>query len=127
LPVDENRKALRNPLEAFSAHFAALEERINGRLLERMQRERDPRRRALIYAFPQQLIALKGILERFLADAFRTTRYEEPAFIRGLYFTSGTQEGSPIDRVMGSLAAAFGLNRQALLQHSGSGRSYFLT
>ena len=47
--------------------------------------------------------------------------------MRGVYFSSGTQEGSPIDRVMGALAGAFGLDRQALPAGVSNGRSYFIT
>ncbi|WP_426045996.1 type VI secretion protein IcmF/TssM N-terminal domain-containing protein, partial [Brevundimonas sp. DWP1b2] len=42
-------------------------------------------------------------------------------------FTSGTQEGSPIDRVLTSLAASFGLGRKVLAPNVASGRSYFIT
>ncbi len=47
--------------------------------------------------------------------------------LRGVYFTSGTQEGSPIDRVMGALARSFGIERRMLPPQAASGRSYFLT
>ncbi len=48
--------------------------------------------------------------------------------MRGVYFTSGTQEGQPIDRVMGAMAQAFGI-QQELSQPSGpatEAKSYFL-
>jgi type VI secretion system protein ImpL len=47
--------------------------------------------------------------------------------VRGVYFTSGTQEGNPIDRVMASLGGAFGLERRVLPPPEGSGKSFFLT
>lgn len=58
---------------------------------------------------------------------FRPSRYEERVLLRRVYFTSGTQEGTPIDRLMSSLASTFGLSRQALGAFSGKGRSYFIT
>ena len=33
-----------------------------------------------------------------IAKAFGGSRYSEQVMLRGIYFTSGTQEGSPIDR-----------------------------
>ncbi|HEV2609614.1 MAG TPA: type VI secretion system membrane subunit TssM [Noviherbaspirillum sp.] len=114
-------------LTAFPAEFQALESQLQARVLERMQHERDLQRRALIYGFPQQFAAIGDVLGTFLGDVFQSTRYEEKAMLRGVYFTSGTQEGSPIDRVMGSLAAAFGLDRQVLAPNEASGRSYFIT
>ena len=47
--------------------------------------------------------------------------------MRGVYFTSATQEGTPIDRVMGHLAAAYGLDRHNLPVFSGRGKSFFIT
>ncbi len=114
-------------LAAFPAEFDALEGQLQARLLSRMQNERDVQRRALMYSFPQQFASMGDVLQRFLGEVFQSTRYEENALLRGVYFTSGTQEGSPIDRVMGAMAAAFGLERQVLPLNSASGRSYFIT
>lgn len=114
-------------LTAFPAEFQTLESQLQVRVLNRMQQERDVQRRALIYGFPQQFAAIGDVLASFLNNVFQSNRYEERALLRGVYFTSGTQEGSPIDRVMGSLAAAFGLDRQVLPANNASGRSYFIT
>jgi type VI secretion system protein ImpL len=114
-------------LASFPQRFLALEQQLQVRVLERMQQERDIQRRALLYRFPQQFSAIGEVLGGFLNDVFQPNRYEEAALLRGVYFTSGTQTGSPIDRVMGSLAAAFGLDRKVLPPNAVSGRSYFIT
>jgi len=114
-------------LGSFPAEFALLEQQLQARVLARMQQERDGQKRALIYSFPQQFAGVGDVLGRFLNDVFQSSRYEEPALLRGVYFTSGTQEGSPIDRVMSAMAASFGLNRQVLAPNANSGRSYFIT
>ncbi len=64
---------------------------------------------------------------QFVEAAFAPTKLEAQLVLRGVYFTSGTQEGSPIDRVMGALARGFGLERRLLPAQHASGRSYFLT
>jgi len=110
----------------FTEEFKALEKRVEERLLERLDQERDNKRRILIYSFPQQFSALRHAAELFLKEAFDPNRFEETPMIRGIYFTSGTQEGTPIDRLLGSMAKGFGLNRQIAPSFSGSGRSYFL-
>jgi type VI secretion system protein ImpL len=115
------------PLASFPERFLALERQLQARVLERMQQERDLQRRALLYRFPQQFGAIGEVLGGFLNAVFEPTRYEQAALLRGVYFTSGTQQGSPIDRVMGSLAAAFGLDRKVLPANAVSGRSYFIT
>lgn len=114
-------------LAAFPEEFRLLERRLQERVLARMQQERDPYKRALVYSFPQQFAGLGEVLGRFLNDVFASNRYEQQALLRGVYFSSGTQEGSPLDRVMGAMAASFGLDRQAVPANGATGRSYFLT
>ncbi|MDB5958918.1 MAG: hypothetical protein JWP59_212 [Massilia sp.] len=126
-PLAPAAAAAPSPLADFPARFAELEQRLQANVLARMQDERDMQRRALLYGFPQQFAGLGEVLQGFLAAVFEPNRFEPTAQLRGVYFTSGTQEGSPIDRVMGALAATFGLNRTALAPNAASGRSYFLT
>ena len=114
-------------LSAFPARFLELEQQLQAGVMKRMQDERDLQRRALLYRFPQQFGGLGEVLEGFLSAVFAPTRFEREAQLRGVYFTSGTQEGSPIDRVMGALAATFGLDRKVLPPNAVSGRSFFLT
>ncbi|MGH8502215.1 MAG: type VI secretion system membrane subunit TssM [Gammaproteobacteria bacterium] len=113
-------------IQRFGAEYDALMQRLNDRLLARLHQERDVQRRGLLYVFPRQMAELKPVLERFIADVFQPSRYGSPLLLRGVYLTSGTQEGTPIDRLMGSLARAFRLDQQAPL-YGGQGRSYFIT
>ncbi|MBN3752010.1 type VI secretion system membrane subunit TssM [Paraburkholderia sp. Tr-20389] len=114
-------------LASFPGEFAALEKQLQARVLRRMQQETDTRRRALVYGFPQQFAGLESVLTGFLQETFSTSRFDEAALLRGVYFTSGTQEGRPIDRVMSAVAAALGLQRQVVLPDPASGRAYFIT
>ena len=62
-------------------------------------------KRAAIFSFPQQFAGLKGLLGGFLEMVFDGGgNLEQRSLLRGVYFTSGTQEGTPIDRVLGTLA-----------------------
>jgi type VI secretion system protein ImpL len=110
-----------------SAELERLERRLYDRLPERLEEERDATRRALLYGFPQQFALLRDRLVQFVEAAFAPSKFEAKLVLRGIYFTSGTQEGSPIDRVMGALARGFGLERRLLPAQHASGRSYFLT
>lgn len=119
---------LGSPGQRFVEEFRALEERLNGELLERLQEEPDLQRRAAAYRFPQQFHGLGPLLEQFLDAAFIGVPGSPEAMLRGVYFTSGTQEGSPIDRVLGALARSFRLERKAgAAVAPGSGKSFFLT
>jgi len=126
-PLDAKEGAGAAALAAFPARFLELEQRLQARVLGRLQEERDLQRRALLYRFPQQFAGLGEVLKGFLDAVFEPTRYEQGAQLRGVYFTSGTQEGNPIDRVMGALAATFGFERKVLPPNAVSGRSYFIT
>ncbi|PTR08988.1 type VI secretion system protein ImpL [Nitrosospira sp. Nsp5] len=124
-PLTEKQDTL--PLANFSTEFSALEQRLNDRLIDRLQQERDAQKRALLYAFPQQFSSLKEVLGDFLNQIFSPSRFEQQPLLRGFYFTSGTQEGNPIDRVMGTLARALHLDRKLLAPNKPSGKSFFLT
>jgi type VI secretion system protein ImpL len=111
----------------FEARFDELVERIAALVPERLQRERDVNRRALIYGFAHQLATIRAALMDFIGNAFPQSSLTGKVFVRGFYLTSGTQEGNPIDRVMGALARQFGLNQQLLPSAKPSGKSFFLT
>ncbi|MBU6498086.1 MAG: type VI secretion system membrane subunit TssM, partial [Rhodospirillales bacterium] len=115
------------PVAGFAAEFKALVERLNTRLLDRLQTERSPERRAMIAGFPAQVASLEAPLAEFLQEAFGGSRLDPAPFLRGVYMASGTQEGTPIDRLTGALARAFGVDqRRAPSLRPEQGRSYFL-
>jgi len=111
----------------FDTEYDALVERLNARLLDRVHDERDYERRGRIFGFPVQVAGLKGMLHDFLGEIFAPNRFEDRPLLRGIYFSSATQEGTPIDRLMGAMAATFGLTEQRPPAFSGPGRSYFVT
>ena len=107
--------------------FGLLANRLNDGLIDRMQQETDPVRRTALFGFPLQFAALGPVLTDLLDQVYAGSRFTQAPWVRGVYFTSGTQEGSPIDRVVASLARNFGLARSVLPRQTSSGRSYFLT
>jgi type VI secretion system protein ImpL len=124
-PLDTGKSA-GGAVAGFDEAFDALMARLNDRMLERVQQETDLLRRRLIYGFPQQVASLRGTASDFLNEIFKPSRLEARPLLRGVYFASGTQDGTPIDRLLGTMAGQFGLPRQAVAAFSGSGRSYFL-
>jgi type VI secretion system protein ImpL len=124
-PLDESPTASA-ALAAFPAEFEALGARLQGRVLHRMQRETDVQRRARLYGFAQQFAGLQPALGRFLDGAFRGTRFESSPLLRGVYFTSGTQHGRPIDRAISAIAQSLGLRSDVGYQRDASGRAYFI-
>jgi len=119
-------KKAAEPMAAFDEQFAALLNQINNLSLERLQQEMDPQRRGLISGFAQQIASLQSVAKEFLNEVFQEDKFSERQLLRGVYFTSGTQEGTPIDRLMMGMARTFGIGRQAIGTGSGQARSYFL-
>ncbi|MCC5863637.1 MAG: type VI secretion system membrane subunit TssM [Wenzhouxiangella sp.] len=116
-----------NPVEHIDQELELLASRIGSQVVDKLQHERSEQRRQAIYAFPQQFAALEPMIRQFLTDAFSPTRYEQDLMLRGCYFTSATQEGTPIDRVMGALSRSFGISGGGGQLAAGRGQSYFLT
>lgn len=110
----------------FDANFNELLQRVLDRMPERLQDERDPVRRRLIYAFPQQFGAIRSLIGSFVGQVFRENRYEMAPMLRGIYLTSGTQEGTPIDRLMGSYSRAFGLSEVQVPRLLGKAKTFFV-
>jgi type VI secretion system protein ImpL len=126
LPLDI-AKGDASPVAPFDTEFAALLAQLNAQSLEKMQAETDHHRRSLIAGFPSQVASLRAVAQSFLAEVFQDSKFEARHMLRGVYFTSGTQEGTPIDRLMMSMARTFGIGRQAIGSGRGTGRSFFLT
>ncbi len=114
-------------LAGFRAAFTGLLADLRARSLDRLQAERSAERRALIASFPGQLATLARPLAAFLDDAFGLSG-DRAAFLRGVFLVSGTQAGTPIDRLTGAMARDWGLDATQLPSlRPERGRSYFLT
>lgn len=110
----------------FSEHFGELYEGLKTRAVRRVGEERALEARERIFSFPEQFVLLHDRLKDFVGALCEESVYKETPTLRGVYFTSGTQEGSPIDRVMAKMVQAFGAagraSRPAVLEQ----KSYFL-
>ncbi|MGX9147723.1 type VI secretion system membrane subunit TssM [Mesorhizobium sp. 128a] len=116
-----------DPMASYVAQYDALVGRLNERLLERMQQESNIQRRALVFGFPQQVASLKHITRDFLHEAFARNSFEQPIMLRGIYFASGTQIGTPFDRVAEARSRAFNIARLARPVGPRQNRSYFIS
>lgn len=115
------------PVAQFPEELQLLVDSLNDRLFDRLQAEQSPERRALIAGFPTQIASLAQPLQAFLTEAFGGSRLDPAPLLRGVYFASGVQEGSPIDRLTGVMMRAFGVDqRRAAALRPVQGRSYFL-
>ena len=112
--------------QRYLKEFEPLEARLNAEMLVRLHEERDLQRRAAIYRFPQQFHPIGPLVAEFVAQAFTAQVEHRAPQLRGIYYTSGTQQGNPIDRVLGTLARTFSLERGKSTERGGTGKSYFI-
>jgi type VI secretion system protein ImpL len=113
--------------ELFGERFDELVAVAEERSIARLGEERQLARRERIFEFPQQLAAGKAMMAGFIDALFAENVYQDAPILRGVYFTSGTQEGRVVDRVMTAMAEAFGV-RPALPESEPvlEAKSYFL-
>jgi type VI secretion system protein ImpL len=121
--ADKNR----NLIGDIPTEFDLLLERLSEETLDRLQDEPAPPHRVQLFGFAAQMARLKPQIHSFLNQIFEPTRYHVNASLRGFYFTSGTQQGTPIDQLIGSLARTFGAEEVSAGAYHGSGKSFFLT
>ncbi len=116
-----------NMVASFGTEFDELMMALSEQVTDRLQIMPDPRARSRIFGFPSQMASLKEPINEFLTKVFEPSRYRVDVALRGVYFTSGTQEGNPIDRIIGALSRNFGTQGGMMPAFSGQGRSFFLT
>jgi type VI secretion system protein ImpL len=120
-------KPVGDPGAYFGERFDELAEALETRTLKRMSDERKIEARERIHEFPQQYSIIKKNLQDFVGQLFSANVFAETPQFRGSYFTSGTQEGRPIDRMMSRMAEAFGLQgRVRQPEATVDPKSYFL-
>lgn len=112
--------------KAFADEFQILLDRLNTRVLDRVHAEADRSRRAAILSFPQQLAAMRDVARQFVEGVFAPNPYASQPLLRGVYLTSGTQEGAPIDRMMSAVARTFGVDAAKVQARGAQQRTFFV-
>jgi type VI secretion system protein ImpL len=115
-----------DPMQILGEELDLLQKQLQARLVHRLQQERDPQRRNLIYNFPSLVSAAKPLVTDFMERVFKPSRYTTAPFLRGVYFTSGTQEGTPFNRLINQLSRNFSLSNASVYSGTSKGKSYFI-
>ncbi|NUP11763.1 MAG: type VI secretion system membrane subunit TssM [Polyangiaceae bacterium] len=101
------------PGRIFGAEFDVLVKQLHARGLKRLTMEQRREVREKLYQFPLEFTGLKKNLADLIATTFQPNTMQGTPIFRGFYFTSGTQEGRPMDRVLERMSAAMGIRSQA--------------
>jgi len=113
--------------ETLVDRFRELFRRLGRRRLTRLGEVHVPREQLLVYAFPEQVAASAPTLRAFMEALFAANPYQENPLFRGFYLTSGTQEGSPIDRLIASMGETFQISGVGdVVAQEREKKSYFL-
>lgn len=116
-----------SPGELFAERFDELAKVIDDRKWRRVATEQHLEVREQVMQFPQQLGGVRDNLKAFVEDLFASNVYSGSPIMRGVYFTSGTQEGRPIDRLTAKLRETFNLPAPPpAAQPQTEGKSFFL-
>jgi type VI secretion system protein ImpL len=111
-------------VSGFNKEFHALLKNLNDKVNARLKNERNQERKRVIYEFPKQLRLLQSAADDFLKEIFSPNSYEVAPMLRGVYLTSATQEGAPIDKLPSDLLTS---NRTYVnTNNSNPSRSYFI-
>ncbi len=112
---------------AIAREVRGLLSRLETRLSARLGEDAALGWRAEVFRFPAQMERVEAPLKTLVDTVFGESRYEDAPWLRGFYFTSAAQEGSPIDRMLGDMAASYGLRAEPPPRRAASdNRSYFL-
>ena len=106
LDISEDQK--NDPAEMFEVRMQDLYERLCEQRLSKVARERNEHRKQLILDFPNQFKSASTKLTEFVNLLFKSNPYQEVPWFAGVYFTSGTQEGTPIERITNGVRDQFG-------------------
>ncbi|SOE98674.1 type VI secretion system protein ImpL [Burkholderia sp. OK233] len=125
--LDDTHKPDFDLRAAFDREYQLLHRRLNDALPELLAAESDVRQRELIYSLPQQFALLQDVLGQLIGEVFSQSKFDSLPLLRGVYLTSGTQEGTVFDRVMGGIKRFLQIEGVPPATHSGAnGRSFFL-
>ncbi|PHM45506.1 hypothetical protein Xmau_01158 [Xenorhabdus mauleonii] len=95
--------------EIFEQKYSELQLRLEAELPYILLNGHNSRQCAESYLFPQEMASLRPLLGQYLEIVFAKSGFEIPCYPRGLYFTSGMQEGMTFDNVMADLNQKFQL------------------
>ncbi|MEE9429995.1 MAG: type VI secretion system membrane subunit TssM [Melioribacteraceae bacterium] len=102
----QNSKDLKN---VFHIEFEKLYNSLTAMQRNRLSLPLKREQRRRVYLFPHQFSSLKEKLNYFVGELFQPNPYQDSPIIRGFYFTSGTQEGRPLNLAIEKIAKQFNL------------------
>jgi len=98
-----------NPKNVFELEFKILSDVIFKFRTIRLSNPLKREQRRKVFLFPFQFKSLRKKLSYLIGEVFQPNPYQDNPIFRGFYFTSGTQEGVPLDLAIREIAKQFDL------------------
>ncbi len=115
------------PGAVFTREFDLLVSAVHGHTCGRLVNARDRVTRESIYQFPIEFSGIRRNLSTLVSRVFAPNAFDGTPIFRGFYFTSGTQEGLPMNRVLERMGQAMGIRPMQMGQMPQvEPKSYFL-
>lgn len=93
----------------FESEFRKLADKIFSIRTIRLSSPLKREQRRKVFLFPFQFNSLQKKLTYLIGEVFQHNPYQDNPIFRGFYFTSGTQEGAPLDLAIREIAKQFNL------------------
>lgn len=100
-------------VQRFDAEFDALYQRLGAERLHQLTTTKSQDKKRKVFSFPLQFLLARDRLREFVTQLAQPNPYHESSDIRGFYFTSGTQEGKPLDQILRTMRLASGLANES--------------
>jgi type VI secretion system protein ImpL len=115
-----------NISEAFGARMDGLHRRLCEMRLHKLSMVRNMRAKSELFDFPAQFAAAKNRLVEFIASLTKENPYQDTPHFCGIYLTSATQEGTPLQKILGGMRQAFGYVDEGQAAEQPDPKTYFV-
>jgi type VI secretion system protein ImpL len=115
-----------NISEAFARKMDTLHYRLCELRLQKLSMVRNKKVKTELFDFPRQFDAAKDRLVRFIQSLTEENPYQDTPHFCGIYMTSATQEGTPLQKILGSMRQAFGYVDEDQSSESPEPKTFFV-
>lgn len=125
------QKSERKLIDSFNDEWQQLQKRLFALQDGQLAHETELSRLGNMYSLPQELAGLQDLLREAIETVFRESKQVAKPLLRGVYFSSGTQDGTAFDRILSTLRRNFPGSTEKDGDKNNSralsrGKSYFL-
>jgi len=112
--------------ERTTEELEQLRDILHKQVITKLENENSQQHRDRIYGFPKQFTGIQKKLETFIERFASESNLQDDIYLRGMYFTSATQDGSALDQLVSSVSKSFGFTTGNSEKTVDTGKSFFI-